>query len=82
MQDIYPSVMSLPHCKHTSSYMTVAGGGGECEGEGGMREGQGKCGLTENIRRDFKHLTRIIVYFNTYLFLVFLSRVTFGNTWA
>ena len=29
------------------------GGGGECEGGGRMREGQGRCGLTENIRRDF-----------------------------
>lgn len=50
--DIYPSVKGLPHCKHTSSYMTVVWGGGECEvGEdkGRMRERLVRCGLTGNI---------------------------------
>ena len=29
--DIYPSVVGLLHCKHTSSYMGASRGGGDCE---------------------------------------------------
>ena len=36
--DIYPSVKGLPHCKHTSSYMTAAGAEESVKGRGRGQE--------------------------------------------
>jgi hypothetical protein len=51
MWDIYPSVRGLPHCKHTSSYMTAVGAEESVKWER-TREGQGRTG---RVRIDAKY---------------------------
>ena len=50
-QYIYPSVRSLPHCKHTSSYMIAFGAEENVKGRG-QKKDKGKTG---EVRIDGKY---------------------------